>query len=226
MDDSTMDLLKSLNEIIFPSRCLSCSTLGDSMCPACRLIWSHQSHVQRLTKDNGKKLVVISSVLYSPTASRILLAAKESHIKRADSLIIGALDYAMQDFMSRNKSCNNLGLVPIPSRPQANRLRGRDFLYSLTHALSEKYQIPVRPILGYSRRVRDQSKLNSRQRWNNLNGSLVLIKDISPQESRGLILIDDLVTTGATLLAAESALNHAGIQAVGAVTACVAQPLR
>lgn len=207
-------------------RCLSCLALGDSICASCQMIWSHHSYIQKLRKDNGEKLTVISSVQYSPTASRILLAAKESYIRRADNLVIDALDYAMQDFISHNPSLDILGLVPIPSRPQANRLRGRDFLYSLTYALSEKYQIPVRPILGYSRRVRDQSKLNSRQRWNNLNGSLVLKRDISLQESRGLILIDDLVTTGATLLAAENALNHAGIRAVGAVTACVAQPLR
>ena len=47
-----------------------------------------------------------------------------------------------------------------------------------------------------------------------------------PGKVQGVLLVDDLVTTGATLLAAEKALNQAGILAIGAVTACVAQPLR
>jgi predicted amidophosphoribosyltransferase len=85
--------------------------------------------------------------------------------------------------------------------------------------------------LGYSKKVKDQSGLNSEERWNNLNDSLVVKgKSFSSQlpsgEAQGVLLVDDLVTTGATLLAAEKALNQAGIRAIGAVTACVAQPLR
>jgi predicted amidophosphoribosyltransferase len=87
------------------------------------------------------------------------------------------------------------------------------------------------PILGYSKNVRDQSGLNSEERWNNLNDSLVvkskaLIGTTPVGKVQGVLLVDDLVTTGATLLAAEKALNQAGIRAIGAVTACVAQPLR
>ena len=82
------------------------------------------------------------------------------------------------------------------------------------------------PILGYSRKVRDQSGLNSEERWNNLVDSLVVKGDVFKSENKAVLLIDDLVTTGATLVAAEMALNQAGIRAIGAVTACVAQPLR
>lgn len=221
-----MEFLKSFNEIIFPPRCISCSVLGSSLCYACTKIWNHQSYFQKLSTDTGEKLSVFSSVIYSPTARKILLAAKESNISNANRLIIDALDFSIQQYISSNSNLSILNLVPIPSRAQANRLRGRDFLYSITKSLSLKYQIPVLPILGYSRRVQDQSRLNSKERWNNLAGSLVLTRGVSKLESAGLLLIDDLVTTGATLLAAETALNYAGIRSVGAVTACVAQPLR
>jgi predicted amidophosphoribosyltransferase len=101
----------------------------------------------------------------------------------------------------------------------------------ITQALSAKYQIPVIPILGYSKKVRDQSGLNSEERWNNLNDSLVVRGkafrgEFPASEAQAVLLVDDLVTTGATLLAASKALNQAGIMAIGAVTACVAQPLR
>jgi predicted amidophosphoribosyltransferase len=101
----------------------------------------------------------------------------------------------------------------------------------ITQVLSTTHQIPIIPILGYSKKVKDQSGLNSQERWNNLNDSLVvrdraLRDEFSAGEAEGVLLVDDLVTTGATLLAASKALNQAGIVAVGAVTACVAQPLR
>jgi predicted amidophosphoribosyltransferase len=100
----------------------------------------------------------------------------------------------------------------------------------ITQSLAVKFEIPATPILGYSKKVKDQSGLNSEERWNNLNDSLV-VKDRTlvgkvAGKVQGVLLVDDLVTTGATLLAAEKALNQAGILAIGAVTACVAQPLR
>lgn len=226
-----MKFLRGINEIIFPSRCISCSTLGLPLCSACKEIWSHQSYIQKLSIDHNKNLLVSSSIFYSPIARRILLAAKESNIREANNLIFKAIDDSFREYISLKTNSPVLGLVPIPSRPEANRLRGRDFLQEVTKFLAMKYQIPMAPILGYSRRVRDQSGLNSKERWNNLVGSLVVKGDISMQETsmnqrKGLLLIDDLVTTGATLLAAEKALNQAGITPLGAVTACVAQPLR
>jgi predicted amidophosphoribosyltransferase len=226
MDDSRMQFLRGLNEIVFPTRCISCSSLGSALCLPCQSIWSYQPYFQRLARESGDKLLVSSSVIYSPTARRILLAAKESNIRAANKLVIQALENSLNEYILHQPHLSILGLIPIPSRPEANRLRGRDFLHVVTESLSIKHQIPVLPILGYSRRVKDQSRLNSKERWNNLVGSLVVRKDMSMQETKGLLLIDDLVTTGATLLAAEEALNQAGIRPLGAVTACVAQPLR
>jgi predicted amidophosphoribosyltransferase len=41
-----------------------------------------------------------------------------------------------------------------------------------------------------------------------------------------VIIIDDLVTSGATLREAGRVLHEAGYEVMGAVTACVAKPLR
>jgi predicted amidophosphoribosyltransferase len=158
--------------------------------------------------------------------SHILLAAKESNVSEATALIINALESSLLEFTKHYSQISLSGLVPIPSRPQANRLRGRDFMQTITQSLSKEIHIPMLPILGYSRKVRDQSGLNGEERWNNLSDSLVVKGNVFKSENKAVLLIDDLVTTGATLLAAEKALNQAGIRAIGAVTACVAQPLR
>lgn len=226
-----MEFLRGFNEVLFPTRCISCSVLGSSLCLSCRAIWSHQSYFQRLSRETKSSLFVSSSVLYSPIASHILLAAKESNVKKSTQLVILALEHSLQKLLLREPHIQIFALVPIPSRPQAVRARGRDFLQVITQSLAVKFQIPMTPILGYSKNVRDQSGLNSEERWNNLNDSLVvkskaLIGTTPVGKVKGVLLVDDLVTTGATLLAAEKALNQAGIRAIGAVTACVAQPLR
>lgn len=226
-----MEFLRGFNEILFPTRCISCSALGSTLCPSCGSTWFHRAHFQKLSRDSKNSLLVSSSVLYSPIASHILLAAKESNVRKSTELVILALEHSLQKLLLQQPNIRIAALVPIPSRPQAVRARGRDFLQVITQALSAKLQIPVTPILGYSKKVRDQSGLNSEERWNNLNDSLVVrgkaLRDEFPAgQAQGVLLVDDLVTTGATLLAASKALNQAGIMAIGAVTACVAQPLR
>lgn len=226
-----MEFLSGFNEILFPTRCISCSILGSTLCSSCSSSWFHRAHFQKLSRNSKSSLLVSSSVLYSPIASHILLAAKESNVRKSTELVILALEHSLQNFLLQQPDIHIAALLPIPSRPQAVRARGRDFLQEMTQVLSVKFHIPIVSILGYSKKVKDQSGLNSEERWNNLNDSLVVRgKDFKGEfpvgQGQGVLLVDDLVTTGATLLAASKALNHAGIMAIGAVTACVAQPLR
>jgi predicted amidophosphoribosyltransferase len=76
------------------------------------------------------------------------------------------------------------------------------------------------PILRHARNVRDQSGLHHNERWNNLKGAFVV--DAKQKSGQRALLIDDLVTTGATLSEAARALRYAGIEVIGAVTAAVA----
>ena len=76
--------------------------------------------------------------------------------------------------------------------------------------------------LRHTRRVRDQSSLDARSRFRNMQGSLQSANFLNGRA----VIVDDLVTTGATLQEAVRALREQGIQVAAAVTACVAEPLR
>jgi predicted amidophosphoribosyltransferase len=212
-----MNSLAELSQLLFPSRCFGCQKLGPSICSACRSSW--HPHYYRTKFDH---LTVHSSLLYTPTASKIILAAKEQGIKGADELIIEAIIHALE----KSKIDTALArLVPVPSSTSSQRRRGRSFIVDLVTKISDRTGIHMLDCLQLSRRVLDQSGLHRDERATNLAGAFRITS-----HARGeLILIDDVVTTGATLREALRAVNSQGFHAAGsvtAVTACVAQPLR
>ena len=107
-------------------------------------------------------------------------------------------------------------------------------MQEITQSVASIESLKSREILQHQRAVRDQSKLNSQQR--NLNiagafsatGNLAKLDKLAKMASSGnigpLIIVDDLVTTGATLAEAIRALRAAGFSVIGAVTGAVANP--
>jgi predicted amidophosphoribosyltransferase len=85
-------------------------------------------------------------------------------------------------------------------------------------------------ILQHTRSVRDQSQLDAQARTHNIAGafcvSLKSSKSATLGNTQPLIIVDDLITTGATLAEAIRALRIAGYAVIGAVTGSVAKPLR
>ena len=116
-------------------------------------------------------------------------------------------------------------LVPVPSRKSATRRRGRNFILMHTIELSKDPKVLTRPLLRHTRRIQDQSLLSAAERQSNLSGSLVC-KEKAEGLRAPIIIVDDVVTTGATLREAGRALHAGGFTVIGAITACVAKPLR
>jgi predicted amidophosphoribosyltransferase len=218
-----MKIWPELQELLFPTRCLGCHELGLSLCSSCLASW--HPHIYRGTSrwqvaaPQQQIFPIYSAITYSPVASKVLLAAKESGIALADQLLQQALSQTLRIFL-REQSGNFL--VPIPSRKSAARLRGRQFVVELTEILGKELLIPTANLLSHQRKVRDQSSLTADARHRNIAGSLRAHRYLPGRA----IIIDDLVTSGATLQEAARALTYEGIEVAGAVTACVAQPLR
>jgi predicted amidophosphoribosyltransferase len=213
--------LPALSELIFPSRCLGCRQLGIGICSQCRASW--HPHIYRSNVfASGISFPVYSAVAYSLVAQKVLLGAKEAALHDADQLIHQALTHSLAYFYSEIGIAD---LVPIPSRKINTRKRGRDFILEQTYELSQQPSVQVRAILSHARRVKDQTTLNSRSREINLSQSMKCANHVEPSNIP-VIIIDDLVTSGATLREAGRALSAAGYKVIGAVTACVAKPLR
>lgn len=210
-----MRFRSELNTLLFPSRCFGCRDLGISICSRCRKDWN--PHIYR---SQIKELTIYSAVAYSPVAKNILLAAKERNLKSADNLIQEALTTALENLFKRNEVS---ALVPIPSQNSSNRRRGRDFVSAMTEVIAAEMGVAVLPLLHHQRTVRDQSKLNIASRRENLALALAIKpKYLGNYSGEKVVILDDLVTTGATISEANRALSKAGFKVQAAATACVA----
>jgi predicted amidophosphoribosyltransferase len=210
-----MPKMQEISQLMFPIRCLACHKLSEIICTECSMEWQKSNFV---TRHNS--LTTHSTILYTPVAAKIILAAKENGTSSADELLIDAIIWQIQN---RKINLNNIRLVPIPSHKRSIRKRGRNFINDITQQISRQTGIPVLDCLNLNGKTIDQSRLNRKQRLENMKGAISM-KAVARGE---LLLIDDVITTGATLKEAARALNSQGFHAqISAITACVAQPLR
>jgi predicted amidophosphoribosyltransferase len=74
--------------------------------------------------------------------------------------------------------------------------------------------------LRLDRRARDSVGLDAAQRAANLAGRITVRTGCSPPASARVLIVDDIITTGATLRGCRSALAGAGARAAGALVLC------
>jgi predicted amidophosphoribosyltransferase len=210
-----MRTLQEIAQLVFPERCLGCHKLSTIICTNCVEQWRVSEF-----KVKYSELTVRSAILYTPVAAKIILAAKEKGIANADKLLIQAI---MRQLQPTTHNLQHIRLVPIPSSKRSSRSRGRSFMVDIVEQISYQMGIPMLDCLELTGKTTDQTGLNRQQRLENMKGSMSM-KAVARGE---LILIDDVITTGATLKEAARALNSQGFYAqISAITACVAQPLR
>ena len=117
-------------------------------------------------------------------------------------------------------------LVPMPSATAAVRARGFDATGALARRAARSLA-PRRPVrsaalLAQRAGLADQSGLDAAGRAANLRGGLRLRRGPTPfgvrPDGPALIVVDDLVTTGASLTEATVRLGEAGYEVLGAAT--------
>jgi predicted amidophosphoribosyltransferase len=210
-----MRIFSDFKYLLFPTRCFGCRELGYSICSQCRKLWNPHLYQSRISD-----LAIYSAIPYSPVAKNILLSAKEQNIKSADELVRSAMRASLQELFQKHSSC---ALVPIPSGRSSNRRRGRDFICEMASSVAKDFGVAVLPLLEHRRVIRDQSNLNIAGRRENLAMALSIKPEFHGIYSgESVVILDDLVTTGATINEANRALTRGGFKVQAAATACVA----
>ncbi|MBK5216506.1 MAG: ComF family protein, partial [Propionibacteriales bacterium] len=119
-------------------------------------------------------------------------------------------------------------VVPVPSSPGAKRRRGYDAIDQLARSSAKLLRkdgvdCRARQVLRHRRPVADQSGLSAVDRWRNLHGALEA-RERRVLSGRSVLVVDDILTTGATASDAVRALTMVGYRPLGiAVIAATAR---
>jgi len=112
-------------------------------------------------------------------------------------------------------------IVPIPLFPSRLRERGYNQSRLLAEEIARKYKINLS--IGNLVRIRNtehQTLLGEKERWTNICGAF-RIKDPAKCFDKSFLVIDDLLTTGATASEAARTLKNAGVKTVGILTLAI-----
>ncbi len=104
----------------------------------------------------------------------------------------------------------------VPARRDDARRRGFDHAEVLARGVAERLGLPAIPLLVRRGRQADQAGLSRLERLANLAGAF----HATATPKGGVLLVDDLLTTGATARACAGALSSAGADVVDLAVAC------
>jgi predicted amidophosphoribosyltransferase len=155
------------------------------------------SEPTRVTRSPGPPVYALAA--YEGTSRRAVIAYKERGRRELAEHFGRLLAEALTGVPEAD-------VVPAPSRPAAIRKRG----FHHMELIAAHTGATVRPVLRLDRRARDSVGLDPAGRAENLAGRL----SCEPVRGARVILIDDVITTGATVAACCGALEQAGAKVI------------
>lgn len=220
--------LDSLLELLLPARCAGCGAAPGQLCPGCHsLLARPTAHRARPSPAPPGLPPVYAAAEYAGPVRAVLLAHKERGALRLATPLGDALAAAVRAALADHPpvtAVRPLLLVPVPSARRAVRARGHDPVRRLARAALRRLRqwgLPAgtAPLLRPVRAVADQAGLGAGERRRNLAGALTVRPSAAALlRHRQLVLVDDLVTTGATLAEAARALAAVGAPVLAAAT--------
>lgn len=112
-------------------------------------------------------------------------------------------------------TCGATGIVPVPLHPVRVRERGFDQNLHIARSLAQQFDLPLfTRLIKRIRNTPPQSRLSDAERLTNLRGAFSPYKDCVPPPEGTILLVDDVIHTGATALGCIEALAETGIREV------------
>ena len=199
----------ALADLVLPRTCAGCGVPGAALCRSCAglLARPRLAAPRRVPWDFPP---TVAAGAYDGPVRPAVVAFKDRGRAELARPLGAALAVAVAALVRVvPERAGPVLLVPVPSSRAALRSRGRDHVRELTvRAVAELRAAGVpasrAALLARRGRVRDSAGLAAEQRRANLAGTFVAAGVVP--EGGLLVLVDDVVTTGATLTEAAAAL--------------------
>lgn len=204
----------SLLDLLLPPACAGCGRPGGLLCAACRgrLQAPSDPRDRFLVADAGvvighALLVGMAAFAYDGPMRRALAALKYTGVSRLAPILAAQALPRLQALVELSGPAT---LVPVPVHRERLRERGYNQAALLTRELGRRAGLPVLDCLDRSRPTTKQHRLNRAARLRNLRGAFMAVT----RPPATAILVDDIITTTATLESCAAVLRDAGCDTV------------
>ncbi len=211
-------IIKQILKIIFPRECYGCGQLDTLICSEClKRIPLRPYQKEKIRHQDYLDRVLISSFYSHPLVPKLIEQFK--YYGQSDLAL--PLGQIMLNFIKRNKldkTLANFYLVPLPLHRRRLLERGFNQSKLLADFLSKSLSLPVIADNLWRKKYRKQQvKLSAAKRLNNIKGAFA-VHNKKELFGKKILLVDDVVTTGASLNEAAKILREAGVSSVWAIT--------
>lgn len=204
-----MNLFGYLNSCLFPPCCVNCSSTAGWLCFPCELEWRSQLLTEVTTYKLSELDAFIAIQDSSLTLSKLLFAWKYQRYLGASALLQSLWSDAFTQVIATTEKVT---LVPIPIHWFKRWQRGFNQAEELSHLVTTFWPVESKLLLKRTRYTSTQVGLNKRERQSNLHSAFTIDVDVLKSVPRNhlLVLVDDIVTSGTTLVECAKVLRRVG----------------
>lgn len=191
---------------VLAASCAGCDEPGTVLCEACRS--RVRASPRELRTQGGMR--VVAAMPFESIAAHCIRRLKDAGETVLGGPLGGVLREVLRPELAEAGAAAPAWAVPVPTSRRSYRRRG----YRVPELLIRRAGEDPHPLLVLDRRGADQRGLDAGQRVENVRGSMR-----ARRRGRGepVVLVDDVLTTGATFDEAARALGDAGFEVLAAV---------
>lgn len=227
----------NLLDFLFPKRCINCKKIGEYLCPSCFsyisfnensicLVCNRPSFDGKTHPGCKNKYSIdgsFSALEYKKTVKKLIYQFKyKPYLSDLKSVLVDLFyesliqDYNFYNIYNHKK--NYTVLTPIPLHPSRLKERGYNHAEILAKELGKRFNLSVLNLLQRTRKTKSQFGLKRDERKENLTDAFSMVPNILISQYLNIFLVDDILTTGSTLLEAAKVLKKNGAKEVWGIT--------
>jgi len=208
--------MRALVDLVLPPACAGCGRVGSTLCDRCvgsfRVPFREEDRF--VAADAGialgsALLLGMAAFAYDGPVRRALAALKYTGASRVAAPLARASAPALRRLLAVSGAAV---VVPVPIHLERRRVRGYNQAELIAAELGRSAELPVALVLERTRETTKQHRLDRAARLANLRDAFRASAALSPGTSA--VIVDDIITTTATLEACASVLRDAGAMAV------------